>query len=37
MNTGIQDAYDLGWKLAAVADGASPALLDSFPRRPGCL
>lgn len=27
MNTGIQDAYNLGWKLAAVLDGAPPALL----------
>lgn len=36
MNTGIQDAYNLGWKLAAVANGASPALLDSYEaeRRP---
>ena len=36
MNTGIQDAYNLGWKLAAVAVGASPALLDSYEaeRRP---
>src|SRR6202020_2553366 len=36
MNTGIQDAYNLGWKLAAVAQGASPALLDSYEaeRRP---
>lgn len=25
MNTGIQDSYNLGWKLAAVAHGASPA------------
>ena len=34
MNTGIQDAYNLGWKL--VAKGASPALLDSYEaeRRP---
>ncbi|WP_225730651.1 MULTISPECIES: FAD-dependent monooxygenase [unclassified Nocardia] len=24
MNTGIQDAYNLGWKLAAVLDGAPP-------------
>jgi 2-polyprenyl-6-methoxyphenol hydroxylase-like FAD-dependent oxidoreductase len=31
MNTGIQDAFNLGWKLAqAVADGASDALLDSY-------
>ncbi|MDI5965456.1 FAD-dependent oxidoreductase [Streptantibioticus silvisoli] len=37
MNTGIQDAHNLGWKLAAVAhDGASPDLLDSYEaeRRP---
>jgi len=36
MNTGIQDANNLGWKLAAVADGASPALLDTYEaeRRP---
>ncbi|GAA1559767.1 FAD-dependent oxidoreductase [Kribbella lupini] len=36
MNTGIQDAYNLGWKLAAVAQGASSALLDSYEaeRRP---
>jgi 2-polyprenyl-6-methoxyphenol hydroxylase-like FAD-dependent oxidoreductase len=33
MNTGIQDAHNLGWKLAR---GASPALLDSYEaeRRP---
>jgi 2-polyprenyl-6-methoxyphenol hydroxylase-like FAD-dependent oxidoreductase len=31
MNTGIQDAWNLGWKLALVADGtADPALLDSY-------
>lgn len=30
MNTGIQDACNLGWKLAAVANGAAPALLDSY-------
>ncbi|GJJ17512.1 MULTISPECIES: FAD-dependent monooxygenase [Mycolicibacterium] len=31
MNTGIQDAFNLGWKLAAVAHGhAEPALLDSY-------
>ncbi|MFD2416749.1 FAD-dependent oxidoreductase [Amycolatopsis pigmentata] len=30
MNTGIQDAHNLGWKLAAVAKGASPVLLDSY-------
>jgi hypothetical protein len=36
MNTGIQDAHNLGWKLAAVIKGASPALLDSYEseRRP---
>jgi 2-polyprenyl-6-methoxyphenol hydroxylase-like FAD-dependent oxidoreductase len=36
MNTGIQDAHNLGWKLAAVANGAEPALLDSYEaeRRP---
>jgi 2-polyprenyl-6-methoxyphenol hydroxylase-like FAD-dependent oxidoreductase len=31
MNTGIQDAYNLGWKLALVLAGdAAPALLDSY-------
>ncbi|MFB6889268.1 FAD-dependent monooxygenase [Kitasatospora sp. NPDC056327] len=31
MNTGIQDAVNLGWKLAAVARGtAPPALLDTY-------
>ncbi|MBR0649388.1 monooxygenase [Roseomonas terrae] len=37
MNTGIQDAYNLAWKLAAVTAGrAPPALLDSYEaeRRP---
>src|SRR5262245_10015252 len=37
MNTGIQDAYNLAWKLALVVAGvAGPALLDSFEaeRRP---
>lgn len=37
MNTGIQDAYNLGWKLAVVARGiARPELLDSYEaeRRP---
>ncbi|WP_319457656.1 MULTISPECIES: FAD-dependent monooxygenase [unclassified Mycobacterium] len=37
MNTGMQDAYNLGWKLALVAaDGCDPALLDSYEaeRRP---
>jgi 2-polyprenyl-6-methoxyphenol hydroxylase-like FAD-dependent oxidoreductase len=30
MNTGIQDAYNLAWKLAAVRGGAAPELLDSY-------
>jgi 2-polyprenyl-6-methoxyphenol hydroxylase-like FAD-dependent oxidoreductase len=31
MNTGIQDAWNLGWKLALVATGAAdPTLLDSY-------
>ncbi|CAM5390704.1 3-(3-hydroxyphenyl)propionate hydroxylase [Streptomyces spiroverticillatus] len=31
MNTGIQDAYNLGWKLAAVVTGtADEALLDTY-------
>ncbi|MCW2757989.1 MAG: putative Baeyer-Villiger monooxygenase [Nocardioidaceae bacterium] len=30
MNTGIQDAVNLGWKLAAVLDGADDAVLDSY-------
>jgi hypothetical protein len=31
MNTGIQDAWNLGWKLALVARGAAhPSLLDSY-------
>ena len=30
MNTGIQDAYNLGWKLAGVLGGAPPALLDTY-------
>lgn len=37
MNTGIGDAFDLGWKLTAVLRGfAGPALLDSYDaeRRP---
>ena len=37
MNTGIQDAFDLGWKLAAVLDGwGGKRLLDSYDyeRRP---
>lgn len=36
MNTGIQDAHNLGWKLAAIANGVPPALLDTYEteRRP---
>src|SRR5205823_8439055 len=37
MNTGIQDAYNLAWKLALVLQGAAPdSLLDSYEavRRP---
>ena len=36
LNTSIQDAYNLGWKLAAVIKGAPAALLDSYEqeRRP---
>jgi 2-polyprenyl-6-methoxyphenol hydroxylase-like FAD-dependent oxidoreductase/heme-degrading monooxygenase HmoA len=37
MNTGIQDAYNLGWKLALAAGGrAAPGLLDTYEaeRRP---
>jgi 2-polyprenyl-6-methoxyphenol hydroxylase-like FAD-dependent oxidoreductase len=30
MNTGIQDAYNLGWKLGQVLAGAPAALLDSY-------
>jgi 2-polyprenyl-6-methoxyphenol hydroxylase-like FAD-dependent oxidoreductase len=30
MNTGLQDAANLSWKLAAVLRGADPALLDTF-------
>jgi 2-polyprenyl-6-methoxyphenol hydroxylase-like FAD-dependent oxidoreductase len=30
MNTGIQDASNLGWKLAHVLRGADPALLDTY-------
>lgn len=39
MNTGIPDAWDLGWKLAAVLDGwGGDTLLDSYDieRRPIC-
>jgi len=36
LNTSVQDAYNLGWKLAAVLTGAPDALLDSYEeeRRP---
>jgi 2-polyprenyl-6-methoxyphenol hydroxylase-like FAD-dependent oxidoreductase len=36
MNTGIQDSYNLGWKLAAVLGGEDAALLDTYEaeRRP---
>ncbi|MDB5705021.1 MAG: putative flavodoxin monooxygenase [Sphingomonas bacterium] len=36
LNTSVQDAYNLGWKLAAVIGGAAEALLDSYEeeRRP---
>ena len=36
LNTGIQDAYNLGWKLGQVLAGADPALLDTYEaeRRP---
>jgi 2-polyprenyl-6-methoxyphenol hydroxylase-like FAD-dependent oxidoreductase len=30
LNTGIQDAYNLGWKLAQVFAGANSQLLDSY-------
>ncbi|WP_030340061.1 FAD-dependent monooxygenase [Streptomyces sp. NRRL S-1022] len=30
MNTGIQDAFNLGWKLAAVLAGAPDRLLDTY-------
>ncbi len=36
LNTSVQDAYNLGWKLAAVINGAPAVLLDTFEeeRRP---
>jgi hypothetical protein len=36
MNTGIQDAYNVGWKLASVLAGARVSLLDTYTaeRRP---
>jgi 2-polyprenyl-6-methoxyphenol hydroxylase-like FAD-dependent oxidoreductase len=30
LNTGVQDAYNLGWKLGAVLNGQSDELLDSY-------
>lgn len=30
MNTGIQDAYNLGWKLGLVINGAPETLLDTY-------
>ncbi|HLI77100.1 MAG TPA: FAD-dependent monooxygenase [Acidobacteriaceae bacterium] len=35
MNTGIQDAANLAWKLAAVGRGADPGLLDSYEEERG--
>jgi len=35
MNTGIQDAANLAWKLAAVAHGANERLLDSYEEERG--
>lgn len=36
LSTSVQDAYNLGWKLAAALSGADPAVLDSYEveRRP---
>lgn len=36
LNTGVQDAYNLGWKLAAVLGGGDESLLDTYEdeRRP---
>ncbi|MCM2391795.1 FAD-dependent monooxygenase [Streptomyces albipurpureus] len=36
LNTGVQDGYDIGWKLASVIRGCDPSLLESFEaeRRP---
>lgn len=36
LNTGVQDTYNLAWKLRLALDGAPPALLDSYDaeRRP---
>jgi 2-polyprenyl-6-methoxyphenol hydroxylase-like FAD-dependent oxidoreductase len=36
MNTGLHDAFNLGWKLALVAGGRAPvALLDTYPQERG--
>ena len=35
MNTGMQDAANLAWKLAAVARGADDSLLDSYEEERG--
>jgi len=35
MNTGIQDAANLGWKIAAVCNGADESLLDSYEEERG--
>jgi len=37
MNTGIQDAANLAWKLAAVADGASAELLNTYNEERGAV
>jgi 2-polyprenyl-6-methoxyphenol hydroxylase-like FAD-dependent oxidoreductase len=39
LNTGVQDGYDIGWRLAAVLRGADAALLDGYEaeRRPAAL
>jgi 2-polyprenyl-6-methoxyphenol hydroxylase-like FAD-dependent oxidoreductase len=37
MNTGIQDAANLAWKIAAVADGANSELLDTYNEERGAV
>jgi 2-polyprenyl-6-methoxyphenol hydroxylase-like FAD-dependent oxidoreductase len=37
MNTGIQDAANLAWKIAAVADGAGTELLDTYNEERGAV
>jgi hypothetical protein len=37
MNTGIQDAANLGWKIAAVGDGAGVELLDTYNEERGAV